>query len=61
MLARLWAGIVGAVAGAAIGLAVLIVLTQNRAPLNTALWAAYACVALGFVVCFAIGRTGKTK
>jgi hypothetical protein len=55
-LSRVWAGIVGAVAGACLGFLVCILLFSVGAALNVALWAVAVLAAVGAVAGFAFGN-----
>ena len=55
MLQRIWTGIVGAVAGAAVGLVTTIVLVQSGVELETALCCVWVAGALGAVLGLACG------
>jgi hypothetical protein len=61
LLARLWAGIVGAVAGACIGLVVTLLLLMAKFALDIALWAVALFAMAGAIIGFAFGnkRLGK--
>lgn len=61
MLNRIWAGIVGAVAGAAIGLVVTIVLVQSGVSLETALNAVWAVASLCGVFGIVFGGARKNS
>ena len=56
LLARIWAGVVGAVAGACIGLVVTLLLLMARFSLDFALWAVAIFSLLGAVVGIAFGN-----
>jgi hypothetical protein len=56
MLARIWTGIVGAVAGAAIGLMVGVIMIQVRASLDSALMATWVCAGVGLVCGVVFGK-----
>jgi hypothetical protein len=56
-LGRIWAGIVGAMAGAAVGMVVhLVGMVTIGLPLDYLQWIVLACVALGFVCAFVVGN-----
>lgn len=52
ILSRLWTGFVGAVAGAAIGLVLAVLLLMSQVSLDVALYGVAACAALGGVLAF---------
>ena len=56
LLGRLWAGIVGALAGASLGLVLVIVLLMMRASLDVALWMVAILAMLGGIVGFVFGN-----
>ena len=53
---RLWGAIVGAVAGACLGLAITIVLMMQHVALEKSLWATAATAAIGGIVGFVFGN-----
>ena len=56
LLGRLWAGIVGALAGASLGLVLVIALLMMRASLDVALWMVAILAMLGGIVGFVFGN-----
>jgi hypothetical protein len=56
LLARIWAGVVGAVAGACIGLVLTLLLLVARYSLDFALWVVAILALLGAIVGFAFGN-----
>jgi hypothetical protein len=59
-LGRLWAGIVGAVAGTSVGLVIAILLAMFGYSLNDGLWAILIFAILGGIFGFVFG-SGKTN
>lgn len=60
LLGRLWAGFVGAVAGASLGLVAAMVLVMLNTSLDIALWTVAGLAILGGVVAFALGNSGSS-
>jgi len=56
LLGRLWAGIVGAVAGASLGLVLAIVFLMLRISLDVALWIIAILALLGGIAAFVVGN-----
>jgi hypothetical protein len=56
LLARIWAGLVGAVTGACIGLVVVLLLLMTGYSLDVALWAVAILALLGAIVGFVFGN-----
>jgi len=56
LLERIWAGVVGAVAGACIGLVGTLLMLMARFSLDFALWAVAVFALLGVIVGFAFGN-----
>ncbi len=56
LLGRLWAGIVGAVAGASLGLVLAIVFLMLRISLDVALWMVAILALLGGIAAFVVGN-----
>jgi hypothetical protein len=59
-LGRLWAGIVGAVAGASVGLVVAIVLVMQKISLDIVLWVVAGLALLGGIAAFAFAYRGSS-
>ena len=56
MLSRIWAGIVGGVAGAAVGLVVTILLLRTGFPLEVGLWSVAALALIGAILSASVGN-----
>ena len=56
LLQRVWAGIVGATAGACIGFLAGVVLAFLQVDLNAVLWVIAICIGIGFLVGIALGN-----
>ncbi len=56
LLERIWAGIVGAVAGACLGLLLTIVFLMMQISLDVALWTVAILAAIGGIAGFVIGN-----
>jgi hypothetical protein len=60
-LGRLWAGIVGAIAGASLGLVAAMVLLMLKMSLDIALWAVAGLAVLGGIAAFAFANQGSGR
>jgi hypothetical protein len=60
-LGRLWAGIVGAVAGASLGFVAVIVLVMLKISLEIALWVVLGLAVLGGIAAFAFANQGSGR
>ncbi len=58
-LERVWAGVVGAVAGASLGFVAVIVLVMQKVSLDTALWVVVALAISGGIAALAFGNRGS--
>jgi TRAP-type mannitol/chloroaromatic compound transport system permease large subunit len=56
VLQRIWVGIVGATAGASVGLVAAVILAFQQVDLNKSLWVVAVCIGVGFVLGLALGN-----